>query len=135
MNPQNLLLFDGVCHLCSSTVQFILKHDPSGVIHFCSIQSDLGRRLYTERGFDPDNPEAFILITPRGTFARSDAALEIARLLGGVWRLVQVLKLVPTWLRDRVYLFIARHRYRWFGKEQQCMLPNPEWRDRFVEQS
>lgn len=129
----NLLLFDGVCHLCSNTVQFLLRHDRRGAIHFCSIQSELGRQLYSEHGFNPDQPEAFILLTPHGAFARSDAALELARLLGGVWRLAAVFKAVPRWLRDRVYLFIARHRYRWFGKRQECMVPKPEWRDRFVE--
>jgi predicted DCC family thiol-disulfide oxidoreductase YuxK len=129
----HLLLFDGVCNLCDRSVQFILQHDPRGLIHFCSIQSETGSRLYRAQGLDPENPTAMLLLTPAGTFTESDAAIEIGRLLGGRLRCALLLKVIPKSLRDRAYRFIARNRYRWFGRKDQCMMPRPEWRQRFVE--
>jgi len=129
----HLLLFDGVCNLCDHSVQFVLRHDQRGSIRFCSIQSALGSKLYLEHGLDPDRPESMLLLTPAGAFARSDAALEIARLLGGWWRCALLLKVIPKKWRDRAYLMIARNRYRWFGRHEQCWLPRPKWRGRFLD--
>ena len=129
----NLLLFDGVCGLCIRAVQSILSRDPRGVIHFCSIQSETGRRLYREQGYDPDSPCTMVLLTPHGVFSHSSAMIEVGRLLGGTNRWVVLLKVIPRPLRDWGYRFIARHRYKWFGKRDQCLLPKPEWRQRFVE--
>lgn len=131
--PQNLLLFDGVCHLCDGVVGFLLPRDPAGRLHFCSIQSALGSRLYREHGLDPERPDTLLLLTSRGAFRRSDAVLEIARLLGGAWRVLFFLRVVPRPLRDAAYDALARRRYRWFGRAPACLLPRPEWRDRFVE--
>jgi predicted DCC family thiol-disulfide oxidoreductase YuxK len=131
--PQNLLLFDGVCHLCEGVVGFLLPRDPAGRLHYGSIQSALGSRLYREHGLDPERPDTLLLLTPHGAFRRSDAVLEIARLLGGAWRLLLLLKVVPRTLRDAAYDALARRRYRWFGRAPACLLPRPEWRDRFVE--
>ncbi|HYF34616.1 MAG TPA: DCC1-like thiol-disulfide oxidoreductase family protein [Prosthecobacter sp.] len=128
----NLLLFDGVCGLCIRAVQSILARDPRGVVRFCSIQSELGRRLYLEQGCDPDNPSTMLLLTPKGVFSHSDAMIEVGQLLGGWSRWAVLLKIVPRPLRDWGYKFIARHRYKWFGKRDECMLPQPEWRQRFV---
>lgn len=128
----HLLLFDGVCHLCDGAVQFILKHDQRGLIHFGSIQSAEGQSLYRQYGLDPEHPDTMLLITPEGVFRESDAALKIASLLGGRWSFALVFKIIPRWLRDRVYRFIAQHRYQWFGKHDQCLLPRPEWRARFL---
>lgn len=130
--PSHLLLFDGVCNLCHGAVQFILKRDRREIIHFASIQSDTGRKIYQQQGLDPEQPTSMLLITPKGTFQESDAALEIAYLLGGFWRLTFIFKILPRWMRDPVYRFIASHRYRWFGKKDQCPLPRPEWRHRFL---
>jgi len=129
----HLLLFDGVCNLCDGAVQFLLKRDRRGLIHFASIQSDLGSELYRQHGLDPERPNTMLLITPKGVFHQSDAALEIAGLLGGVWRLARIFKFLPRSVRDSMYLFIADHRYRWFGKKDQCLLPRPEWRARFLD--
>lgn len=130
--PSHLLLFDGVCNLCNGAVQFVLKNDRQGLIHFASIQSPTGSRIYREHGLDPDHPHTMLFISPDGVFRESTAALEIAGHLGGLWGLAKVFKIIPQPLRDRAYLFIASHRYRWFGKHDQCMLPRPEWRHRFV---
>lgn len=128
----NLLLFDGVCGLCTRAVQSILAHDPRGVIHFCSIQSELGRRLYREQGLDPDDPTTMVLLTPQGAFTRSDAMIEVGRLLGGWNRWAVLFKIVPRPLRDWGYRFIALRRYRWFGRRDECLVPQLEWRPRFV---
>lgn len=128
----HLLLFDGMCHLCDSSVRFIIQHDPHGKIKFAPIQSQLGREIYIRNDLDPACPSAMLFTTPRGTFIASDAALEIARTLGGLWLLALLFKPIPRFIRDAAYGFIARHRYRWFGKEDTCMLPTPELRARLV---
>ncbi|MFZ2280101.1 MAG: thiol-disulfide oxidoreductase DCC family protein [Prosthecobacter sp.] len=129
----HLLLFDGICHLCDASVQFILKRDPQGKIKFAPIQSPLGSQLYAQHGLDPAAPNAMLFITPRGAFKASDAALEIARTLGGQWKLALLFKILPRALRDASYYFIARNRYRWFGKDDSCMMPTPELKARMLE--
>lgn len=128
----SLLLFDGVCHLCDASVRFIVRHDPAGKIKFAPIQSPLGRELYARHGLDPTAPTAIIFITPAGAFQASDAALEIARTLGGLWKCALLCKPLPRFLRDAIYHFIARNRYRWFGKDDACMMPTPELKARVV---
>jgi predicted DCC family thiol-disulfide oxidoreductase YuxK len=131
--PTHIWLFDGVCNLCHKGAQFVLRHDPQGIIHFASIQSDVGRKLYRQNGLDPDAPDTMLLITPEGAFRESDAALKLADYLGGLWSLAKIFKIIPRPLRDRIYLLIASHRYQWFGKKDGCQLPRPEWRDRFLD--
>lgn len=128
----HLLLFDGVCHLCDASVQFILKRDPAGRIKFAPIQSPLGSQLYRQHGLDPAVPNAMLFLTPHGAFQASDAALEIARTLGGLWKLALIFKLLPRPLRDAAYYFLARNRYRWFGKHDACMMPTPELKARML---
>lgn len=128
----HLLLFDGVCNLCDQTVQWVLAHDRRGIVKFCSIQSELGSRLYRERGFDPEEPHSMVLITPEGSFAKSDAALQLAKLMGGRLAWFSWARVIPRPLRDLAYSFVARNRYRFFGKKDQCWLLRPEWKERFV---
>lgn len=128
----HLLLFDGVCHLCDAGVRFILQRDPTGKIKFTPIQSALGRELYTQHELDPESPNTMLFITPRGPFKASDAALEIARTLGGLWKLALIFKPLPQALRDAAYYFIARNRYRWFGKDEACMMPTAELKARVL---
>ena len=127
-----LLLFDGLCHLCSNSVQWVLAHDHSGMIKFASIQSELGRSLYGQHGFDPDQPQSMMLITPAGVFTKSDATIQLSMLMGGWHRGMKIFRLIPRPLRDFFYDVIAHHRYRWFGKHEACWLPKPEWRNRFL---
>ena len=128
----HLLLFDGVCNLCAGSVQFVLSHDKSGLIYFCSIQSELGSKLYREQGFNPAAPQSMLFITPEGFFSKSDAALKLAEVMGGPLSCLRFLKIIPRPLRDAAYSFIAANRYRFFGKKDQCWLPRPEWKTRFV---
>ena len=128
----HLLLFDGVCHLCDASVRFIVRRDPTGKIKFAPIQSPLGSQLYTQHGLDPAAPTAMLFLTPQGAFKASDAALEIARTLSGPWQLALVFKPLPRALRDAFYDLIARNRYRWFGKDESCMMPTAELKARLI---
>lgn len=128
----HLMLFDGICHLCDASVRFILRHDPAGKIKFAPIQSALGRELYKRHGLDPESPNTFLFLTPHGAYQASDAALEVARSLEGLWRLALIFKPLPLVLRDAAYFFIARNRYRWFGRDETCMMPTAELKARVV---
>lgn len=127
-----LVLFDGVCNLCQGSVQFILKRDPRGRFRFASLQSDEGSRRLAEHGLPSESLTTLVLLEEGKAYLRSTAALRIARHLSGAWPLAAVFLLVPRPLRDRIYDFIARNRYRWFGKTEACLLPRPEWRERFL---
>jgi|688.fasta_scaffold258663_3 predicted DCC family thiol-disulfide oxidoreductase YuxK len=127
-----VMLFDGVCHLCNGAVRFIMEQDPKGRIHFAPIQSDLGRRLYSQHGLNVDAPETLLLVTQERAFRESDAVIEIGRRIGGLWKLVVCGQFIPRAIRDAAYRFVARNRYRWFGKREACLMPPPELRCRML---
>lgn len=128
----NLILFDGVCNFCTSSVQFILRHDNTAVFKFASIQSDVGREIYRTYGLDPNDIQTFLVLTKGRALLRSDAAIEVARQFGGLWRLFIAFKVIPRELRDWAYSFVARHRYHWFGRRDTCMIPSEDVRRRFL---
>jgi predicted DCC family thiol-disulfide oxidoreductase YuxK len=127
-----IVLFDGVCNLCSTSVQFILQRDPTGKFRFASLQSDLAQRLLTERGLDPKALDSVVVIDGDRLYRESDAALRIARDMKGAWKALAVFRVIPRPVRDWAYRLIARNRYRWFGKKESCWLPTPELRGRFL---
>lgn len=128
----NLVLFDGVCNLCTGSVQFIIRRDPRGKFKFAPIQSALGQQLLQQSGL-ADGVDSFVLVTRGKVLTRSDAAIEVARRLGGPWRLGAALgRLVPRRWRDAVYQFIADRRLAWFGQSTRCMVPSDELRSRFL---
>lgn len=127
-----IVLFDGVCNFCNSSVQFILKHDKTGSLQFASLQSPTGQSLLQKHAI-PTSVDSVIFVEGDTAYVKSAAALQIARYFGGIWRLLQVFRIIPAPLRDVVYDFIARNRYRWFGKRDTCMLPSPEVRARFLD--
>lgn len=127
-----LILFDGVCNLCAWAVRFIIERDPAGVFRFAPLQSDLGQRLLTEHGLDPTSLDSFVLIEDGTAHKESSAALRVARRLSGAWPLFYAAIILPRFLRDPLYRFIARNRYRWFGKQDSCLMPTPELRVRFL---
>lgn len=132
-NP--ILLYDGVCGLCSRLVQFVLKRDASGHFRFASLQSDFASRILRQHGFDPDDLDTVYLVEEPGEYltARSDAVISVLRKLGGFWRAAAVLlRALPKWMRDWGYNVIARNRYRIFGKHDSCFLPDKKFQDRFV---
>lgn len=128
-----ILLFDGVCNLCNQSVQWVLKHDQKAQFRFVSLQSETSQRLLKQYNLNSNTLDSVVLIHHNKAYIRSDVPLETARLLGGFWQLTYIFKLVPSFLRDRVYQFIAANRYRWFGKEESCWLPAPKWKNRFLE--
>lgn len=130
---ERIVIFDGVCNLCSTTAQFIVRRDAQGRFRFAAAQSAKGRALLIESGVDPDRLETFVLRKDGHIFVRSDAALEIAKELDGLWPVLVVLRMVPRALRDWMYDVVARNRYRWFGKKQECMIPGADIQSRFIE--
>jgi predicted DCC family thiol-disulfide oxidoreductase YuxK len=131
---QPVVLFDGECNLCSGAVQFILKRDPAGKFRFASLQSDTGRQLLSKRDLDVQGLQTIVLIKGENCFTKSDAALEIARNLSGLWPVLYAFKILPRFIRNPVYDWIARNRYRWFGKRETCWLPSDKWKARFLDQ-
>ncbi|MCU0335977.1 MAG: thiol-disulfide oxidoreductase DCC family protein [Chitinophagaceae bacterium] len=130
-----MVLFDGVCNLCQRSVQIILANDARGVFHFASLQSPLGLQVLQQHGLAAEHLKTFVLVENGQVYTRSTAALRVAGQLRAPWRWLRVLLLVPRPLRDGVYNLIARNRYRWFGKKEECWLPRPEWRSRFLDQA
>jgi predicted DCC family thiol-disulfide oxidoreductase YuxK len=128
-----LILFDGVCNLCNAAVQWVIERDRRGVFRFGALQSEAGRAALRGAGTAEDLPGSIVLIDGAGTHTGSDAALRIARELGFPWSLAAVARAVPRPLRDGVYSWVARNRYRWFGRRESCMVPTPELAARFVD--
>jgi len=127
-----VVLFDGVCNLCNGSVQFIIAHDPHANFRFAALQSDAAQRLLRESGARGPLPDSVILVAQGQVYTRSSAALRIVRRLAFPWPLLYAFIVVPSPLRDIAYDFIARNRYKWFGKRESCMLPTPELRTRFL---
>ena len=128
----NLILFDGLCNLCSRTVQFIIRNDRLAIYKFASIQSEIGQNIYRHHGLNPDDAQTFLLLSKGKVFLRSDAAIEMVRQFGGIWRLASLFKVLPRWFRDWLYSILARNRYRWFGRREHCIVPTDEIKGRFL---
>jgi predicted DCC family thiol-disulfide oxidoreductase YuxK len=128
----DIVVFDGVCNLCARSVQFILRHESEPRFQFSPVQSAAGARILGSLGFSVADVTTFVLVSEGKVFARSAAALRIARHLKGAWQLIRVLWIVPKPLRDMLYNFVARNRYSWFGKADSCLVPTPELRARFL---
>ncbi|HEX8503974.1 MAG TPA: thiol-disulfide oxidoreductase DCC family protein [Hymenobacter sp.] len=130
------ILFDGVCNLCNGFVQFVIRHDPAGRFRFAALQSEAGRALLAAHSLNPAavaaEPESVLLLSAGRLHSHSTAVLRIAQGLGGVWRLAGAGWLLPRAWRDAAYRLVARHRYRWFGRRESCMLPTPELKARFL---
>lgn len=135
-DPRNehVILFDGVCHLCQGAVKFIIKRDPVGRFRFASLQSQAGSRLLQAAGSQEESLDSVVLIEQGQYYTRSAAALRIARGLRYPWPLLYAFILVPRGLRDAVYRYVAKHRYRWFGKDETCLVPTRELKERFLEE-
>ena len=127
-----IVLFDGVCNLCNGAVQLILRHDPAGRFRFASLQSPAGEELQTRLGIDPQALDSIVLVEGERWYRESDAALRITSGMSGAWKALGVLRVIPRPLRDPLYRWVARNRYRWFGKRETCWLPTPELRGRFL---
>lgn len=127
-----IILFDAGCVLCSANAQFVLRHDKRARFRLASIQGTAGAEMCRTHGLDPRDPTSILVIDGARVRRDSDAVLSIYEGLGWPWRFVAALRLVPVFLRDPVYRWIARHRYRLFGKRATCWVAPPEYRDRIL---
>ncbi|MEN3377381.1 MAG: hypothetical protein V7604_2736 [Hyphomicrobiales bacterium] len=127
-----IIVFDGLCVLCSTSASFVLRHDKAGVFRLLAAQSPLGTALYAHYGLDPQDYETMILIAGGVAFFKSEAAIRIAKGLGLPWSLAVVFRIVPLALRDRIYAWVARNRLKWFGKRDSCYRPDSRHADRFL---
>jgi len=127
-----IVVFDGVCLLCSRWVRFILRHDRTGLYRFAAMQSERGRALLAAHGLDPDDPNSLLLLRNGKAWTDSDAILRVLAGFGGAWRAALALRAIPRLLRDPAYRWLARNRYRWFGRSEACWLPEPEHAQRFL---
>jgi predicted DCC family thiol-disulfide oxidoreductase YuxK len=134
--PKNkkIILFDGVCNLCNSAVQFIIKHDKKDVFRFVPLQSDLGLDILKYIGIDFAKIDSIVLYEPGvAYYYKSDAALQIAKSLNGLYSFGIIFKIIPNGIRNQLYDYIARNRYNWYGKKESCMIPSPEVKIKFLE--
>lgn len=127
-----ILLFDGVCNLCNQSVQFSIRRDREGIIKYASLQSEKGQSLLQQFDLDTDVLKSVVFIDRNKAYTKSDAALRLVRYFDNPWKWATVFSIVPKFIRDAVYDWIARNRYRWFGKEESCWLPTPELKKRFL---
>ncbi|MGO3706949.1 MAG: thiol-disulfide oxidoreductase DCC family protein [Mesonia hippocampi] len=134
--PKNkqIILFDGVCNLCNSFVNLVIRQDKKDRFRFASLQSEIGRKLMEERNLDPDKLDSIILINSGvAYYLKSAAALQIAKHLSGGYKLLSYFSFLPENFRDFIYTYVANNRYKWYGKKEQCMLPSPEIKAKFLE--
>lgn len=130
---KGIILFDGVCNLCTSSVQFIIKRDPHKKFQFASLQSQVGERYMREFELETDFDSFILLDMDKNiAFSKSTAALLVCKELSGWIKILSIFLILPRFVRDPVYSFIARRRYQWFGIKNECMLPTPDIKDRFV---
>lgn len=131
-NDTAIILFDGVCNLCNSSVQFIINRDKKNIFRFASIQSEVGTNLLKLYNFDLSITDSIILIENGKAYSRSTAALRISKRLSGLYCLLYVFIIVPPFIRNAIYDLVAKNRYKWFGKKKECMVPTEEMRSKFI---
>ena len=130
---KQLVLFDGVCNLCDASVQYIIKHDKNDIFLFTALQSDVGQQIIKEFNIDTNKIDSIILYSnEHGISYKSTAALKIASKLGFPRNLLSVFLIIPTIIRNWVYDYIAKNRYKWYGKKEECMIPTPDLKSKFL---
>ena len=128
----NIIFFDGVCNLCNSTVNFIIRHDKKRAFKFSTLQSKISADLLKNFKID-DGIDSVILLKAGKIYFKSDAAFEIIKAFNPLWKLFLVFKIIPKFIRDSIYDFIAKNRYKWFGKKEACMIPTKELKSLFLD--
>lgn len=131
---KKIILFDGVCNLCDATVQKVIKADKMDVFRFVALQSDLGKEIINYIGIDTEKTDSIILYEPGIAYhIKAEAAIEIAKTIGGIYSLLGLFSVFPNWLKDIGYDFVAKNRYKWYGKKESCMIPTPDIKAKFLE--
>lgn len=130
---KKIILFDGVCNLCDSAVQFVIQHDKKDVFRFVAIQSELGEQILKHIGINPMNIDSVILYEPGiAYYYKSDAALQIAKNLGGFFHFGTFFRFIPIGISNKLYDYIAKNRYKWYGKKETCLIPTLELKSKFL---
>jgi predicted DCC family thiol-disulfide oxidoreductase YuxK len=129
---QKIILFDGVCNLCNTSVNFVIEHDKKNIFRFAALQSDIGRKLAIENNINTADTDSIILIDGDSSYIKSTAALYISKELSGAYPLLYAFMIIPKYLRDLIYNYIAKNRYKWYGKKESCMIPSPTLKDKFL---
>lgn len=132
MWPKPIILFDGVCNFCDATVNFIIRHDRKNIFQFAAMQSETGQKLLKEFNLPQNEIESVILLEDGKAYKKADAFLRIFNRLSRWWKWLQVFWIIPKFIRNGVYHFFARNRYKLFGKKDQCMIPTPAVKARFL---
>ncbi|MFI5453792.1 thiol-disulfide oxidoreductase DCC family protein [Pedobacter sp. UC225_61] len=131
MHP--IIFFDGICNLCNGAVQFTIKRDHKNIFHFASLQSEYATEKIALFNIAPENLDSFILLENGKVYQRSTAALRVVRKLNGLWPLLYGFIIIPRFIRDAVYNYIAKNRYKWFGKQESCWMPTLELKEKFLD--
>ncbi|MEO6719466.1 MAG: thiol-disulfide oxidoreductase DCC family protein [Ferruginibacter sp.] len=127
-----IILFDGVCNFCNGAVNFVIKRDKKSAIKFGALQSEAGQQLLKQHNIPITNFESFIFIEERKVYSKSTAALRVCKYLGAGWPLMYGFIIVPVFIRNWIYDFIAKNRYKWFGKMDSCVIPDAGIKQRFL---
>lgn len=131
---KKIILFDGVCNLCDSAVQMIIKYDTKDIFRFVALQSDLGQKIIQHLGINIQKIDSIILYQPGfAYYFKSEAALEIAKNLGGIFYFFTLFSILPTSFNNYIYDYIAKNRYKWYGKKEACLIPTKEIQAKFLE--
>jgi predicted DCC family thiol-disulfide oxidoreductase YuxK len=131
---KKIILFDGVCNLCNTSVLFVIKHDKKDLFRFVPLQSELGQKIIKHIGIDIKNTDSIILYEPtKAYYYKAEAALKVVNEFGGIYSLLKVFHIFPKLISNALYDYVARNRYRWYGKKESCMIPTPELKAKFLE--
>lgn len=131
---KKLILFDGVCNLCNSSVQYVIKHDKNQRFMFTALQSETGKKIIDHFNIDTRKVDSIILYTPeKGITYKSTAALKVAAQLGFPTNILSIFLIIPSFISNWVYDVIAKNRYKWYGKKEACMIPTPELKSKFLD--
>ena len=133
LEEKPIILFDGVCNFCNAMVNFIIRQDKKNLFRFAALQSESGKILLEKYHIDWRASDSFVVIDKGKAYMKSSAALHLYNKLPWYWKWSQMFWIVPKFIRDGVYNFIAKHRYKWFGKKDQCMIPTPEVKSKFLD--
>lgn len=129
---QKIVLFDGVCNFCNSSVNFIIDHDKHNRFKFAALQTEAGQALLKKHNLPTEDFDSFILVDGDRYYKKSSAALHTVKEFPGLWKLLYVFIIIPPFIRDIFYNILAKNRYKWFGKRDECRMPTPELREKFL---
>ena len=132
MDTQAVIFFDGVCNLCNGAVNFVIKRDKKSVFKFATLQSEIGSKLLLEKDYSKSDLSSFVLLLNNRLYTRSTAALLVCSYLSGLWPAMYCFIIVPKFIRDFIYNIISKNRYQWFGKNEECMIPTPGLKAKFI---